>query len=289
LHAVSFSYHRAADVPDALAALERSADPAVLAGGMSLMPSLVTRTRRPDVVVDISAAQGLSTLRRTGAHPPSLTVGATVRQAEVLAAVADDPAHPLLAAALATVGTPLTRARGTLVGLVAQADPALQFAAVCSVLDAEVTVAGPTGERTVAAADLFAGRARLDRELATEVRFAGCTPGEGWAFLSAGRRATGAPLGGLAVRLTLDADGRCRTVRLAPFVRGHDGSEPDIAAALVGRAVDEETSSTAADAAADRIATESDALASAHYRRHLVRVLTRRALLTAARRTATAA
>ncbi|MGP4110781.1 FAD binding domain-containing protein [Streptomyces sp. 4N509B] len=286
MHAATFSYHRARDIPDALTALEDGSDPAILAGGLSLVPALTARTRRSDLVIDISALPGMSELRREEGGTPLLTAGAMVRQADALTTAGEDPAHRMLAAALATVGTPSTRARGTLVGLLTQADPALQLAPVCSLLDVTLTVCGPRERRRVLAArDLFGGRARLHRELVTEARFPGCAPGEGWAFLRAGRREVGAHLGGVAVRLTLGPDRRCRGVRLAPFVRGHDGSElTSVADVLVGRPVDERSAAEAAEATADQVTTADDVLATANYRRHLVRVLSRRALLAAAAR-----
>lgn len=293
MHAAPFELHTARDLTDALAALGASPDAAVLAGGLSLVPELRARRRRATVLVDVNHVPGLGGVtleaagsRKPGARRPVLRAGCTARQAEVLAAAAKRPEHRLLAATLRTMGSDIIRRRGTLAGVIAHGAPELQMSALCSVLDIRVTVRRGAAARECAARELYAGSGAQPGDLITGVTIAGCRPEEGWSFLRAGRRTVGAHLGGVAVRLALDPDGCCRNVRIAPFVAGHDGSElAEVSEYLRSRPVDEQTARRAAELAARAVPTRSDALASADYRRHLVRVLVRRALAQAVDRT----
>jgi carbon-monoxide dehydrogenase medium subunit len=271
VHASSFCFHAPENVPAAVAALAQATDPAVLAGGQSLVPLLRTRRRQPDLVVDIGRIAELTGVR-VGTR--DLVAGAAARQSDVLAA-----ADGLLAAALGSVGTLLTRRRGTIGGIVAHGDPGLQLAAVAAVSDIDVTVTGPDGPRTLAAAAFFTGRPLRHGELVSSITFAREPEDEGWGFARVAHRHTGPQLAGVAARVALDPDGRCRTARLAAYTLGHPGGELlDAANVLVDTRPDESTIDIAARAAASAVRPVSDATATADYRRHAVEVLTRRAL-----------
>jgi len=285
MHPAPFALHIAHDVPDALAALAGAADPAVLAGGLSLVPLLRTRSRRPDVVVDVTR---IAELRPATVEHGALVVGAAATQAGVLDLARRTPGHELLAAALDSVGTDTLRRRGTLAGILAVADPTLQLAAVCGVLDTEVTLRSPAGERCLPGQRLYAEPDRTPAELITRVRIEPTDPGAGWAFQRVGRREIGGHLGGAAVQVSLDGDGRCSRVRVAPFVAGHDGSALDeVAGWLAGRGIDAKTAEAAGALAARLVTVRADANATADYRRELIRVVVRRGLLQAARRAVT--
>ncbi|MET9295492.1 FAD binding domain-containing protein [Streptomyces sp. NPDC003077] len=290
MHAAPFAFHAAHDLTDALDALGSSPGAAVLAGGLSLVPELRARRRRAALLVDVNHVPGLGGVTLVPGWPggprPVLRAGCTARQADVLAVADRRPEHALLAAALRTMGTELVRQRGTLAGVLAHAAPELQMSALCSVLGIRVTVRRASGTHDRAARDLYADAGAGPGELITAVEVPGTRPGEGWSFLRAGRRTVGAHLGGVAVRLALHPDGRCRGVRIAPFVAGHDGAElAEAGASLRSHPVDERAVRRVADLAARTVRTRSDALASADYRRHLVRVLVRRALVQAVDRT----
>jgi carbon-monoxide dehydrogenase medium subunit len=217
VHASSFCFHAPENVPDAVAALAQAADPAVLAGGQSLVPLLRTRRRQPDLVVDIGRIGPLGGVR-AGAR--GLVAGAAARQSDVLAA-ATRGGHGLLAAALGTVGTVLTRRRGTVGGIVAHGDPGLQLAAVSAVADIDVTVTGPDGSRILPTATFFTDPLLRHGELVTSITFAREPEDAGWGFARIAHRHTGPQLAGVAVRVALDADGRCRSARLAAYALGH--------------------------------------------------------------------
>lgn len=297
MHPEPFALHRATGVQDAVTALSGGTDTAVLAGGLSLVPALRARRRSPRLLVDIGRLSELAAVRDEDGE---LVAGATARQEAVLHAATARPGHGLLAAALRAMGTHLVRRQGTVVGALAQADPALQLSAVASVLEPTVVIVDEHGSTRFPARQLFDGPPSATGSapgpagprtspsagrLISEVRFGALPETAGWSFMQTGRRTTGALMGGVAALLTLDERGRCESVRVAPFVRGHDGSVlAGLEERLLGEVVDEHSAQRAAQWAQQRVHTLSDVLASAEYRSHLVGVLVRRSLLEAARR-----
>ncbi|HEV7649349.1 MAG TPA: FAD binding domain-containing protein [Actinophytocola sp.] len=273
-------YHAAHSAREAVDLLGELPGAVVLAGGLSLVPAMRRRLRRPAHLVDINPAGDLAGISEKDGV---VTVGATCRQAALAAWAVGR--HPLLAGALAHVGTPLTRERGTVAGIVANGDPATQLAAVCAVLGATAVLRDAGGERRLPASRLFAGGGIGGPALLAAVEFPAWHPGDRDAFLQAGRRAVGSAMGGVAARVRFDAGGTCERADVAPYVRGHDGSRLDaVGTRLAGTGLSEKDIAAAADIAAGTVPTASDVLATAGYRTHLVRVLVRRAL-THARRT----
>ncbi|GGM86992.1 FAD binding domain-containing protein [Dactylosporangium sucinum] len=287
VHASSFRFHIARAVEEASELLCGAGDPAVLAGGQSLVPLLRTRRRQPDLVVDITR---IATLRHVRDGPATtgqagrLVAGAAARQSEVLLG-AVRAGQELLAVALGTVGTELTRRRGTIGGIIAHGDPALQLAAVADVLRPTVVVTGPGGVRTVPGPQFFTGRPLGPGDVVTEILFPAGAGGAGWGFARIAHRSTGPQLAGAAARIAVDAAGRCTEARLAAYTLGHPGGLLTAAGAdLLGVRPDEGAVARAARTAAATIRTASDGLATAAYRRHAVQVLIRRALTQAVHR-----
>ena len=148
-----FSYVRAASRTEALEALARYGDAAVLlAGGQSLVPMMNMRIARPGVVVDINRCADLAGLREEAGD---VVAGAMLRQARAEREPLLRSRCPLLIAALPWVGHISNRTRGTLGGSFAQADPAAELPGVAVALDAVFVIDGPDGTREAAAsADL---------------------------------------------------------------------------------------------------------------------------------------
>jgi len=266
-----------------------------LAGGQSLVPLLAARlTPAPTLLVDLGALPGLDAIARD--DDGWLRIGALARQraAERSPLVA---AHaPLLAQALALVGHPSTRNRGTVVGSVAHADPAAELPAVAVALDGVAVVAGPGGaRRETPVAALIAGPGRTTLapgELIAELRLAPAAAGERQVWLEFAPRRFDLPLVGAAVRLAADGDARLTLAgyaeapldaRLGPLGRpaleqADDGGGP----ARRSRALDR----AAATAAVERLLAahppRDDARAPAALRRRLARTLALRALAKAA-------
>ena len=271
---VSFDYVRAHSLEEALAALEEGGDDAKpLAGGQSLVPALNLRLVRPSLLVDLNRA-GLDGIRVNGA----LSVGATVRQAE-LARHTD--LHPLVREALPHVGHVGTRNRGTVGGSLAHADGAAELPLCLVALDGTVTVAGLTGERTVAAHDLFVTHyttTLAPGELLIRSDWPLARPDERWAFEEVAIRAGDFALSMVAVVLRLDGEGRIAGSRVAVgSVTDRPTRLPDVEELLLGAKADE----AAADAAAlaTHLVDPPDGLhASARYLRALTGTLVERAL-----------
>ncbi|HXP73476.1 MAG TPA: FAD binding domain-containing protein [Stellaceae bacterium] len=280
-----FDYVAPIALHDAIALLERHGDEArPLAGGQSLVPMMAARLARPTVIVDLNRIVGLSGIV---VDREAVRIGAMTRQAEALAAADLSAALPLLAQALAEVGHPATRARGTIGGSLAHADPAAELPVAMMALDAVLTISGPNGERRVPADRFFAGAfetAVKTGELLTEIRIP-AVGSEGHAFLEIARRKGDFAVISAAVRLRLADDGRCDAVRI---VLGGVAGAPVRCTESEERLLGERPGSGLLAAAAGRIPADAIELHSHHasrgYRRDVAPVLVRRALTLAAAR-----
>jgi CO/xanthine dehydrogenase FAD-binding subunit len=262
-----FSYHRATDVADAVAALaDAGGEGKILAGGQSLVPVLALRMARPDVLVDVNRVPGLADLEvRDGV----LHAGALVRHA----ALAAQGGHPLAAAAAGWIGHTAIRSRGTLGGSLAHADPAAELPAVLRACAGAVHVAGPGRTRRVEADALFVGALQsdlADDEVLTGVELP--VP-DAWGFAEFARRhgdfaVVSVVAARLGDRLRVVVSGVAGTPHL---VGGGD-------ALAVEGPLDPELVDRLADAAADDVDPVSDLHGSAGYRRALTHEMARRAL-----------
>jgi len=184
-----FDYVRAetlAEAHDVLAA--EGGDASVIAGGQSLVPLLSMRMARPKVLVDIMHVGEFGGIR---VEDNAIRVGASVRQAELLAWPELAKHQPLLAQALPWVGHWQTRARGTVCGSVALADPSAELPLVLAAVGGEIVLSSKTGSRSVKAADFFSGimsTVRNDDELIEAVSFPCRRAREGFAFSEFARR-----------------------------------------------------------------------------------------------------
>jgi 2-furoyl-CoA dehydrogenase FAD binding subunit len=184
-----FDYVRAETLVEAHGVLAaEGSDAAVIAGGQTLVPLLSMRMARPKVVVDIMHVGELAGIR---VEDDAIRVGASVRQAKLLAWPELAARQPLLAQALPWVGHAQTRARGTVCGSIALADPSAELPLCLLALGGEVILSSKVGRRRVAADDFFIGvmsTARNDDELIEAVSFPCRRAGEGFAFREFARR-----------------------------------------------------------------------------------------------------
>jgi len=152
---VPFAYHRPASLAEALALLERyGPDGRILAGGQSLVPALNMRLATPAALIDINRVPGLDgiTLEREGLVIGALARHETVETSSIVARHA-----PLISQAMPHVGHRAIRARGTVGGSVALADPAAELPACLVALDAVIRVAGNGIQREIPAVKYFRG------------------------------------------------------------------------------------------------------------------------------------
>jgi 2-furoyl-CoA dehydrogenase FAD binding subunit len=184
-----FDYLRAASLAEAHEALAaEGADATVIAGGQTLVPLLSMRMARPKVLVDIMHVAELGGI---AVKDNAIRVGASERQASLLAWPELAKRQPLLAFALPWVGHAQTRARGTVCGSAALADPSAEIPLTLVALNGEIELSSGKAKRRVTADDLFTGlmsTAREDDERIEAVRFPCAKPGEGHAFREFARR-----------------------------------------------------------------------------------------------------
>jgi len=260
-----FDYVAAESTAHALSLLAEHGDEAkVLAGGHSLLPMMKLRLAQPEILIDIG---GLIELAGVSTNDAELVVGATTRHADLAASELVRTEAPLLAYAASQVGDPQIRHRGTIGGSLSHADPAADLPMALVALGGSVELQGPGGSRTVSADDFFQGffeTAMQPDELLTAVRVPR-RPGAPWGYQKFVRRANDWAIVGVAA-----VDGRIALANMGPRPLRATAAEE----ALAGGA----SAAEAAQHAADGTSPGEDMHADREYRRHLARVLTRRAL-----------
>jgi carbon-monoxide dehydrogenase medium subunit len=271
-----FDYVAPESLEEALQALAGGEDAKVLAGGHSLLPLMKLRLAAPTLLVDIRKVPGLRGVHRENGQ---WRIGAMTRHADLQG---NDDLGPVgIAAAL--IADQQVRNRGTIGGALAHGDPASDLPTVLVACDGSITVAGSGGTREVAAADLFQDyltTAVEDGEVVTEVRVPAF---EDWgsSYLKFTRRAEDWAMVAVCAMVKKGADGSFEDVRIGLTNMGSTPLRAGAAeAALRGKGPD--AIAAAAEQAAEGTDPPGDLNATPDYKRHLARVLTRRALEEAA-------
>ena len=263
----------------------------ILAGGQSLMPLLNMRLARPERLVDLGKLTELDYIRETDGV---LAIGAMTSKRSIERSPIVSSRQPLLHAATLFVGHPQIRNRGTVGGSMAQADPAAEYPAVALLLDAEMQVTGPAGDRSIRADEFFVTyltTALEPAEVLTEVRLPALAAGTGWSFKEASRRHGDFAMAGAAVTLSVDGGGRCSEAKVVLFGVGATPLRARVAEEIVtGEQPEDRLFAHAGQKASEALEEPlSDIHAPEEFRRHLARVLTQRALTEAAERAGGAA
>lgn len=278
----SFDYVRPSSVDEAVGALVQGGEDAkVLAGGQSLMPVLRLRMNAPTLIVDCTRIDELKSISDSG---DAITIGAGVTHHDVMTNASVKDNVSLLAQATATVADPAIRHRGTMGGSLAHADPAGDLPAVALALDAQFTIAGPSGRRTVSANDFFVDyftTAVSPDELLVSVTFPKYGAGWGSHYEKFNRTAQAWAIVGVAAAVKVN-NGTIEQARVALTNMGPGPVRASaVEQALVGASSIDAVAQAAEQAAAGTSPT-SDIHAQADYREHLARVLTKRAVAKAA-------
>jgi aerobic carbon-monoxide dehydrogenase medium subunit len=277
----AFDYVRATSVDDAIRLLgERGEDAKILAGGMSLIPMMKLRFAAPQTLIDIRKIPALRGINVSGDR---VTIGALTNHAAIAADAGLRKAAPVLWDAANVLGDPQVRNLGTIGGSLSHADPAADYPAVMLALEAEFTVAGPDGERKIAAADFFTGMYETgltEREILTSVAF-NVAPAS--AYVKFHHPASHYAVVGAAAVLALSG-GKIVSARVAlTGIYEMAFRAPGVEAALAGvdpkdeAAVDKATAGAAGEGEA-----RSDTFASGAYRKAMAAVFAARAVVRAA-------
>jgi aerobic carbon-monoxide dehydrogenase medium subunit len=274
-----FDYAVADSVEGAISLLDQGGEDAkLLAGGHSLLPLMKLRLAAPSLLIDLRKVPGLSGIERANG---GFRVGPMTRHAE-LAASGELPGAVTTAAQ--SIADQQVRNRGTIGGSLAHGDPASDLPAVMLAFEGSLSVQGPSGSRDIAAADMFQDYLTTAIE-PTEVITSISIPaleGYGYGYEKFARRAEDWAMVGV-VALVKSNGGTCEDVRIGLT---HMGSTPLRATAaeqaLRGQPLSPESIAAAAEQAAEGTDPPADLNATQEYKRHLARVLTRRALEAAA-------
>jgi carbon-monoxide dehydrogenase medium subunit len=270
----TFDYEVAENAEHAIALLGEREGAKLLAGGHSLLPAMKLRLSRPSLLVDIGRLSELSYVKDAGA---SIAIGALTRHQDIRDSALLHEQCPIVSHTATLMGDPQVRHRATIGGSLAHGDPASDPPAVMLALDAELVIRGADGERTVQAAEFFTGvrqTALGPAEILIEVRVPKLGASAGWSYLKMRRRAQD-----------------WATVAVAAVVERSNGSIEKASIGLTNMGATPLRATAAEDAIARGAALEegaaliadgteppSDQAASAEFRRHLARVLGRRAL-----------
>ena len=273
-----FDYVVADSIEDAIRLLgEGGEDAKLLAGGHSLLPLMKLRLAAPTLLIDLRKVPGLGGAERQNG---GWRIGAMSRHSELSAR--DDLG--LVAVAAGSVADQQVRNRGTIGGSLVHGDPASDLPAVVLAFEGSVTAQGPSGEREIAASDLFQDyltTAVEPAEVVTRINLP-ALDGYGHGYEKFTRRAEDWAMVG-ACALVKSNGGTCEDVRVGLT---HMGSVPlratAVEDALRGQPLDAASIAKAAEHAGDNTDPPGDLNATPEYKRHLARVLTRRALSSAA-------
>lgn len=281
-----FAYLRATTLDEALSALEDAGgDGKIIAGGQSLVPMLNFRLLNPSVLIDINGIEELAFLEEQ--DDGGLRIGALTRHHTLEMSETVKRLFPVISDAMQHVAHLAIRNRGTIGGSITHADPAAELPMMMVLLDAEITLASPDGQRAVPAEEFFMGAltsAVEENEIVTEICLPPLPPGSGWAFEEVARRLGDFALAAVGVVLKASG-GQVEYVRVGVMGVGETPMRMhDVESVLLGEALNGDVLDRAVAAVRAAVEPMTDLHASADYRRHLVGVLVRRALETAWKR-----
>jgi aerobic carbon-monoxide dehydrogenase medium subunit len=274
---LAFDYEVAESVDHAVELLGQHGEEAkLLAGGHSLLPIMKLRLAAPAVLVDLGRVEELRYIRDEG---ETITIGAMTRHTDVEHDPLLQEQCGLLAYTASLVGDPQVRHRGTIGGSISHGDAASDLPSALLALEGTFVIKGSGGERTVAADDFFQDYLQTDLapdEVLTEIRVPKLGSNSGWSYKKFNRRAQDWAVVGVAA-VVERSNGSIGSARIGLT---NMGSTPLRASAAESAFSGADTASVAeaASSADEGTSPASDIAASAEYRRHLARVLTRRAV-----------
>ena len=288
-----FEYQKAASVAEAVQSLASNSDAKIIAGGHSLIPLMKLRLARPSQVVDIG---GIAELKGISAADGVVRIGALTTHYEISTSREVHAFCGILAEAAGGVGDPAVRNRGTIGGNVSHADPASDLPTVLTALGASFNLQGPSGSRTVAAADFFIApftTALGADEVLTGVEVPALAANQVAEYAKMAHPATSFAVVGAAAVVTLEGGGghghghdhdhdhghdhapRCTAARVAVGgLTPRPTRSPSVEAALTGLELTADSIASAADLVVNDLGDDilGDIFASADYRRSMAAI-----------------
>jgi aerobic carbon-monoxide dehydrogenase medium subunit len=273
-----FDYAAPESLDEAIGVLGQGGEDAkLLAGGHSLLPLMKLRLAAPSLLVSLGKVPGLNGIERSNG---GFKIGAMTRHSEIAA----ESALGVAAHAAGLIADQQVRNRGTIGGSIAHGDSAGDLPTVFLAAEGSVTAKGPNGEREIRATEMFKSyltTAVGPHEVATSV-YLPALDGFGWGYEKFVRRSEDWAMVGVCA-LVKSNGGTCEDVRIGLT---HMGATPLRATAtenaLRGQSLSPDSIASAAEQAAEGTNPPGDVNATPDYKKHLVRVLTRRALTAAA-------
>lgn len=277
-----FEFYSAKDARHAISLLaEHGPKAKILAGGTDLLVDLKSVPEAPSAVIDITRAEDMKGIKVTDR---GLVIGALVTHSEIMGSPEIRERFPALVEAAHTIGAIQTRSLGTLGGNLVTAVPSLDSGPTLVALEAQVTIAGPSGSREMPLLDFFVGPRRTALkagELLVDIVIPKKNLGKPAGFQKFGlRKGQALALVNTAASFWLDPK---KNVFVEPCIALGAVAPtviraPRAEAQLVGKKVTTEAMEEAGRIAAEEAKPISDFRASADYRRHLIAVLTKRSL-----------
>lgn len=277
----AFDYIAPRSLGEALGALGNGKRSLLLAGGTDVIVQLREGRRTCEQVIDLKHIPELMSYRFTA--DGSLEIGAAVPLARLYEDQEVRRQFPALVDAASIIGGVAIQSRASLGGNLCNASPAADSSPALIALDARLVITSTTGAREIPVADLFAGPGRntlQPGEILLQVKLPAPPPGSG-AFYHRfiPRNEMDIAVASSGVAITVDGDGIIKAARVAiGAVAATPLLVPSAAAALIGKPAGAETFAAAAEAAAEAATPIADMRGGVTQRRHLIKVLTVRAL-----------
>jgi len=273
-----FDYAAPESLDDTIRLLgEGGEDAKLLAGGHSLLPLMKLRLAAPSLLVDLRKVPGLGGVEQSNG---GWSIGALTRHSELQGR----PELGVVAHAAGLIADQQVRNRGTIGGSIAHGDSAGDLPTVFLAMEGTALARGAGGEREIQATEMFQDyltTAVGPDEVITQIRLPSME-GYGWGYEKFTRRAEDWAMVGVCA-LVKSNGGTCEDVRIGLT---HMGTTPLRATAaeqaLRGQSLSPESIASAADQAAEGTDPPGDLNATPDYKKHLARVLTKRALAAAA-------
>jgi aerobic carbon-monoxide dehydrogenase medium subunit len=280
-----FTYHRPSSVAEAVAILVSHGDEArPLSGGHSLIPMMKLRMAAPEHLVDLAGIADLKGISESG---DNIVIGAMTTQHELINSALLTEKLPIIRETSLLIADPQIRYVGTLGGNVANGDPGNDMPALMQCLNATYVLAGPDGEREVAAREFYEAAyftALAPEELLTAVKIPVPPAGHGFAYEKLKRKVGDYATAAAAVVLTMNGSSvdfcsiALTNVSDTPLYAG------DASGILTGSTLDSDTIKRAVAAAEAITDPASDARGPAEYRTKMAGIMLQRALTRAAER-----